>query len=323
MLEAEGFEVVGEAGDGEPRSRPCASCPGCSVARRAASGHGRLRRRRAAHRRATARTSCSPRAGTAPTSGRWSSAAARAASFPRASCRRAPWPRSSDEAAAQGAGRARRCSASLIGAGGRGGRSSAATTSTDAASSPAVGLFVGSSFIGTGLFAWWRRPAEPDRRADGRRRVRLDHSGADGAEHARRSSCRAAVRATSGSCCSPTRCWPIPSGRLETARAAVMAAALDVGLLLQIPVSLFFKTPDERLAARTAPTNPLLITRQPRPAADPVRDPGRCSASRRSRAGRRARAPLARGTPARRRSWHRAVARAWRRWPVILSSSRS
>ena len=33
----------------------------------------------------------------------------------------------------------------------------------------ALGLLVGWSFIGTGLFAWWRRPGNRHGRADGRR----------------------------------------------------------------------------------------------------------------------------------------------------------
>jgi signal transduction histidine kinase len=122
----------------------------------------------------------------------------------------------------------------------------------------ALGLFVGWAFIGTGLFAWLRRPAN----RFGALMVAVGFAflikGLDASDSS----------------------WPwivgqlldnlaivlfiqllleFPTGRLEGAREqAIAAGAWIVGIGLQIPPLLFFQTPDAS-ECEGCPTNPILV----------------------------------------------------------------
>ena len=175
MLEADGYEVVGEAADGASGIAAVQRAEaGCSVARRAASGHRRLRRGLAAHRRrSTVRTSCSRRAATARTSARSSTRSGARGFVPKGELSGAAIGRIARmSSAAPGTARARRSSALLYGLG---------ADPDDPRQRPhrrrgalracrPVGRLVVHRDGPVRLVA---APAEPVRRAAGRRRLRV------------------------------------------------------------------------------------------------------------------------------------------------------
>ena len=120
----------------------------------------------------------------------------------------------------------------------------------------ALALVVGWSFIGTGLFAWWRRPENRFGRADGRDRLRVVPPGADRLRTRPGSSCvGAALRQRLRSSCSST----CSSRSRRAARRPARERRSwprrgSSGLALQIRRCSFLETPDERRLRRTAPT---------------------------------------------------------------------
>jgi signal transduction histidine kinase len=121
------------------------------------------------------------------------------------------------------------------------------------------GLFIGWSFIGTGLFAWWRRPQN----RFGALLVAIGFAWITGGLIASDTPGVFVVALLVGNV------WIVllaqtllayPSGRLETrGERRIMAAAWISGLLLQFPVVAFLETPDEHYCDK-CPANPLLIT---------------------------------------------------------------
>jgi signal transduction histidine kinase len=121
-----------------------------------------------------------------------------------------------------------------------------------------LGLFVGWSFVGVGLFAWWRRPAN-------RFGVLLTSVGfawITGGLYAANAPGLFIIGTLLGNV------WIVllahallayPTGRLETRNERrIMAAAWTSGLLLQIPMVLFMKTPGS-MGCDDCPPNPLLV----------------------------------------------------------------
>ena len=161
LLESEGFNVIGEAVDGASAvAETCRLKPRARAAGRAAPRHRRLRRR-GPHHRPPGLPGRDPRlqprlVGLRSARRR---APARAASSPRPSSRASASRSCSFEATRPRAGAAGARGSPARAAGRRRRRSPPITSTDPRPDGGASWLGIGDAWIGTGLYAWWRRPA--------------------------------------------------------------------------------------------------------------------------------------------------------------------